>query len=353
MRSGFLPRALSAWRGAAFRSRPLAATALWVLLAAGSWAIPARAAERTARADSVVFHNRGVALAGTLHLPAGFGRHPAVVAFHAAGGGARDFPAYQHLATALPAAGFAVLLYDRRGSGGSGGDFAAASFEDLARDGLAGIAFLKMRPDIDPARIGVWGMSQGGWLAPLAASLSHDVAFVVSVSGPGVTPARQMDYSAEYALRAAGQPREVIGRALDVREIVNDYYQGWKTMGEAQEAIDSIRREDWFSQVFLPNSGSLPADPKGTKWHSEMDYDPLEVLSRVDVPAIFFFAQVDPWVPVDESIDGIRRAMRANPGVTIRRISRANHYMEIEPGWTSESYVKQLVQWLRDRGKRR
>src|ERR1700674_252315 len=155
------------------------------------------------RSDPVSFQDGRVTLVGTLYLPAGAGRHPAVVSFHAANGGTREFHAYRHLATALPSAGFAVLLFDRRGSGGSSGDFNAATFEDLAADGIAGVLFLKSRPEIDPARVGVWGVSQGGWLGPLAATMSPDVAFVVSVSGPGVSPARQMDYSAEYALKAS------------------------------------------------------------------------------------------------------------------------------------------------------
>jgi dienelactone hydrolase len=333
-------------------ARPLAAV-IGTLLALGSSTVPARAAERLARVDSVVFHHRDVALAGTLYVPAGSGRRPAVVAFHAAGAGRRDDLAYRHLVAALPSAGIAVLLFDRRGSGESGGDFAAAKFEDLARDGIAAIEFLKMRPDIDPARIGVWGVSQGGWLAPLAASLTRDVAFVVAVSGPGVTPKRQMDYAAEYALEAAGAAPEVVTRALHVREVVNDYYRGFRTMSEAQQEIDAIRLEPWFALVMLPNAGVLPVEPKGTKWFAEMDYDPLEVLARVEVPTAFFFAKVDPWVPVEESIAGIRRAMPANPAVTIRRIPHAGHYMETGTGETSESYVKQLLQWLRDQVKPR
>jgi uncharacterized protein len=322
-----------------------------VLLAAAMSVVPARAADRPASVDSVVFHNRDVALAGTLFVPAASGRRPAVVVLHAAGGGTRDFHAYRHLVTALPAAGFAVLVFDRRGSGASGGDFASATFEDLARDGIAGVSFLRRRLDIDPARVGVWGVSQGGWIAPLAASLTRDIAFVVAVSAPGVTPRRQMDYSAEYALKAAGEPREIIDRALHVREVVNDYYRGFVTMGEAQLEVEAMRREPWFAQVMLPNAGNLPADPAHTQWHAEMDYDPLETLARVDVPAAFFFAKVDPWVPVEESISGIRRAMHANPAVTIRRIPEADHSMEIEGGRISEPYVKQLVQWLRDTAK--
>ena len=301
-------------------------------------------------AEPVTFSNGAITLAGALYRPAGGGRHPAAVVFHAANGGTRDFHAYRHLVTALPAAGFAVLIYDRRGSGASGGDFNAATFEDLARDGIAAIKLLESRQDIDRARIGVWGMSQGGWLASLAASLSPDVAFVVSVSGPGVKPSRQMDYAATYALHEAGYSAEVVKRAMQVRAAVNDYYGGRASRSDAERIVGPVRREPWFSQIMLPNAGNLPDDPRRTKWYATMDYDPLAVLGRIRVPIVFFFAEKDRWVPVDESFANIRRAMRLNPAVTIVRIGGADHYMETgtpgSGGPTSEQYVKRLVEWL-------
>jgi len=312
---------------------------------------PAEAAQRVP--EAVTFTNGAIIFAGTLYLPAGRGRHPAVVVFHAADGGTRDFHAYRHLLTALPAAGFAVLIYDRRGSGASGGDFHAATFEDLARDGLAAIKLLESRQDIDPARIGVWGMSQGGWLATLAATLSPHVAFVVAVSGPGVGPARQMDYSASYALREAGYSADVVKQALQVRATVNDYYRGRTGRSDAEQVVEGARKEPWFAEIMLPNSGNLPDDPRHSKWYDTMDYDPLAVLGRIRVPIIFFFAEKDRWVPVDESIANIRRAMRSNRTVTIVRIRGADHYMETgtpdSGGPTSEQYVKRLVEWLSKR----
>ncbi len=82
--------------------------------------------------------------------------------------------------------GVAALAYDKRGVNESTRDFRRVAFTDLAPDGLAAVAVLRARADIDPGRIGVWGLSQGGWLGPLAASQSKDVAFVIAVSGPGV-----------------------------------------------------------------------------------------------------------------------------------------------------------------------
>jgi dipeptidyl aminopeptidase/acylaminoacyl peptidase len=116
------------------------------------------------------------------------------VVFHSASGPDRDFPTYQHLTTELPRSGFAVL-YDRRGSGASTGDFSSASFKELAEDGISGIRYLTTRKEIDSRRIGVWGISQCGWLGPLAATLSKDIAFVVAVSASGVSPAAQMDFA--------------------------------------------------------------------------------------------------------------------------------------------------------------
>ena len=311
---------------------------------------PVSAASQAPSSEQISFRSGNVTLSGTLYSPAGTARHPGVVVFHAAGGGARDFHAYQHLTDALPAAGIAVLLFDRRGSGASAGDTNAATFRDLAADGIAAIAFLKSRRDIDAACIGVWGMSQGGWLAPLAATMSGDIAFVVAVSAPGVSPAGQMDYAAAHALRAIDQSPEVVDRALHVRAMVNNYYRGRAAKSRAEQAVAAIRDEPWFGQVFLPDAGRLPSDPSRTKWFAEMDYDPLAVLSKVRVPIIFFFGETDAWVPLEESIANIRRATGTHSAVTIARIPQTDHFMETgvpdSGGPTSAQYVRRLLEWL-------
>src|SRR5215469_7891792 len=95
--------------------------------------------------EQVTFRSGDITLAGTVYLPAQQGRHPALVALHAANGGSRDYAPYRHLTTELPAAGFAVLLYDRRGEGASGGT-RPANFDQLTADGVAAVAYLKSRP---------------------------------------------------------------------------------------------------------------------------------------------------------------------------------------------------------------
>ena len=301
--------------------------------------------------ESVTFRNGTVRLAGTLYLPATSGRHPAIVVFHSASGASRYDPTYQHLVTDLPTIGYAVLLFDRRGSGESSGDFMTASFKDLAADGISAIQYLMTRKEIDHRRIGVWGISQGGWLGPLAATMSRDIAFVVTVSACGVSPAAQMDYAATYALEHSGQPPGVVRRALQVRAALNEYYRGRARREEVEAAVRSIRREPWFEQVFLPAAGDLPEDPTGSKWSLEMDYDPISVMERVRVPMAFFFGESDRWVPVDESIARIKGATQANPSVMIRRVQGTDHLMATgtpdSGGPVSRVYVNALLEWLR------
>lgn len=150
------------------------------------------------REQPVQFRNGRVTLAGTLFLPAAAGPHPAVLLFHGSGAEARN----NGMALWFAEQGFAALTYDKRGVGASTGDYTAVPFMDLCGDGLAGIAWLKSRADIRTKQTGVWGLSQGGWLGPLAAARSKDVAFVIAVSGPGVSPGEQMIFYYASELRA-------------------------------------------------------------------------------------------------------------------------------------------------------
>ena len=129
--------------------------------------------------QEVQFANAGANLVGTVYLP-GVGNHlPAVVVLHHAGATTREAALYRHLREGLPALGFAVLIYDRRGSGQSSGSLRGIDYETLADDAVAGQHALAKLSRIDPTKIGFWGLSQGGWLAVLAAGRSRDAAFAI------------------------------------------------------------------------------------------------------------------------------------------------------------------------------
>jgi pimeloyl-ACP methyl ester carboxylesterase len=301
--------------------------------------------------EEITFRNKDVLLKGTLTKPDTNNPCPVVIVTHTSNAATRDFGVYQHLANVLPPNGIAVLLYDRRGSGDSTGDFETASFFDLAIDAQAIINYLKLRSDIDPKHIGVWGMSQGGWIAPLVASNSTDIAFVVAVSAVGVTPAEQMNFSAEYELREKGFPEEEIGQMLELRSLVDKYYHGKADRSRVQKKLDLLCKETWFPLAYL--DVSLPEDPTIEKWYQEMDFDPLPIIQKIDVPVLLLYAERDPWVPIAESIARWREY--GPKDLSIHQIKDANHFMisiahsgiRGDEGPLVEEYSETLTRWLK------
>jgi pimeloyl-ACP methyl ester carboxylesterase len=135
----------------------------------------------------------------------------ALVALHGAGEGTRDSPSLRHLHELLPPHGIGVVTFDRRGEGESTGDATRGRFDLQADDALAVLRA------IDAERVGLFGYSQGGWIAPIAAARSREVAFLVLVASIGVTPSEQMMVAVERQLRLAGYGDDVVERALDLR----------------------------------------------------------------------------------------------------------------------------------------
>jgi pimeloyl-ACP methyl ester carboxylesterase len=297
------------------------------------------------------FQNGSVHLVGTLSRPDLPGPNPVVIAAHTSAAGTRDFPVYRHLASTLMEAGISVFLFDRRGSGESTGVFETASFFDLSSDIQAAIDVLRSHPEVDAQRMGLWGMSQGGWIAPLAASRSTDISLVIAVSAAGVSPAKQMNYSAEYALRENGFSDVAVAAMLELRQLIDDYYRGKAKRYRVEMAVHAAHQEEWFPLAYLRDS--LPLDPSATKWYQEMDFDPIPVMERLKMPVLLLFGERDPWIPISESISSWREYCPED--LTIQRIISANHFMmpihkvglRGDTGYPVVAYACALTEWLK------
>jgi hypothetical protein len=156
--------------------------------------------------EEIAFTNGAVRLGGTLSLPHANGPHPTIVFVHGSGPGDRD--SLRFIADFFLVNGFATVVYGKRAN------WIASSFSDLADDAIAAVRLLKSRADI--REVGLWGVSQGGWLIALAASGSPDVAFVINESGPGTTPEEQMQYMVRTKLRAAGLNETAMAAAAEL-----------------------------------------------------------------------------------------------------------------------------------------
>jgi pimeloyl-ACP methyl ester carboxylesterase len=288
--------------------------------------------------DLVIEHD-GVSLAAT-YSPAG---DTALVALHGAGEGTRNYFLYRHLHELLPPAGIGVVTFDRRGDGESTGDASRGRFEVQAGDALA------VREAVGVGRVGLWGFSQGGWIAPLAAAQSDRVAFVVGVASTGVTPSEQMMYATAEQLGCAGYGQAVVKRALALRRAYEDHVHG-RSPGREDELAAELRAamdEPWWLLAFLP---PIPLDAEGCRlWIEEMDFDPRPVFEQVRVPALLFYGEDDSWTPVEPSAAAWREARGDEVDVVV--IPEASHEMTLPDGTIAPEYERRLVDWLVGRAR--
>jgi dipeptidyl aminopeptidase/acylaminoacyl peptidase len=312
-------------------------------------------------AQQLSFQSGAVTLSGTLYMPKVDGRIPAVIAFHAASSPVRDNPLYAHLIDMLPPLGIAVFVFDRRGSGKSGGKLEDSDYTMLADDGISAQRMLAQDHRIDPRRIGFWGLSQGGWLALLAASRSPQAAFALSVSAPMTTPDVQMNFAVANILRIKGFSQSDIDQAIATRTAVDDFQRGKRDRASAQSIVDAATTKPWFVHTYLERTVK---DPDRSGWAKEMRHDPMATLDAVKQPAFVIYGSADPWVPVQISVERLRASSARHPNVEVALIAGADHAMatsvsladQIDPlllaraAPQSTAYFGLLSAWLAKQG---
>ena len=261
--------------------------------------------------EEVTFKNGAVTLAGTLLIPSSKGKHPALVFTH--GGGAQLREVYWGLGYLYAARGFAVLSYDKRGVGKSTGNWGEASFEDLADDAVAAARFLQARKDVAANQIGFLGQSQGGWIAPLAASRLPEAAFAIAISGGGLSPAVTELFDSEYELSKAGYSADEIKEALAFQKLKNEVIASppsdakWNEYARAR-AIAKDKK--WYRQPGIDIRGPEKRDdPFWTNLRRFYFYDPAPTLRASPAPLLAIFGELDTPEGVKASVTAIRQIM--------------------------------------------
>lgn len=322
------------------------------------WSAPATVEVIT---EAQRFTSGEVELGGTLYLPRSRKPVAAIVVTHSASSPLGDASLYEHLKVMLPALGIAVFTYDRRGSGRSGTKTAGGDYTVLADDAIAAVHSLKADPRIDPRRVGTWGLSQGGWISPLAASRSPDIAFVIAVSAPVVTADVQMLFSSTNHLRANGHSQAEIDEMTATRKAVDAYMRGTGTRVAAQQRIDVAKTRPWFKYTYM---GETVRDRAVSGWRKEIGNDPLRNLSAVKVPMLVLFGADDAVVPVADSTQRLKAIATRMPKMKVHVVAGADHSMHMAADRTvtldpkhdgteradSPEYIAVLSSWLAARG---
>ncbi len=288
--------------------------------------------------EDVRFRSGAIGLAGTITFPAGRGPFPAVVLLH--GGLAEPRENFIWVVNFFARRGVAVLAYDKRGSGQSGGDWRTASAYDLADDALAAINLLRARRDIAHDGIGLYASSAGNWVAPVVATRTQ-VAWVIGRAVTALPERENLIFEASSDLRANGFDDAAIGamQALHRRWIaVTDANgAGWSDM---RTAFAAASHERWFQFARLPAQLPEANDANRAQIADIIDIQKRNIVdtpalwAQVHCPVLLQNGTLDTYVPGVMSAEILQRALRANPNALVRVYPRGDHAVfESEHGY--------------------
>jgi uncharacterized protein len=282
----------------------------------------------------IVFEGRDeTKLAGRLVLPKGTERIPIVVLVHGAEReSARESYALQRL---FPAENVGVFVYDKRGTGGSAGKY-TQDFDALADDAIAAMREAKRIAGARCARIGYQGGSQGGWVAPLAATRAP-VDFVIVSFGLAVSVIDEDQEEVALEMRLKGHSQEEISKALEVASAAEAVFESGFTKGfERFDAVRAkYRNEPWYKDVhgnythfILPYTADEARDKfKDSLPGTPFRYDPMPTLRAVKAPQLWVLGQDDLEAPSAETSRRIKTLIAEGKPITLALFPHAEHGM--------------------------
>ncbi|MFC1587860.1 alpha/beta hydrolase family protein [Planctomycetota bacterium] len=302
-------------------------------------------AEESYKQQEWTFKNGELCLGGVLLIPNGEGPYPVLICVHGSGG--QDREQFQQIDAACLENGIAVLRYDKRGVGVSKGDWKTSDLNDLAGDVLAAAASLKKCKDIDAAKIGLIGVSQGGWVIALAAAESSDIAFIVSVVGSAQTPREQDRTRMIHMLTANGFDEAAIKEVGDMNDQLWQFIMGEIKASQIRSLLDAASQKKWFKVLF----GDLSVDFLFKHLNEQKvflakiaGHDPVPILKKIQCPVIAFFGEKDPMVPPDINVPVWEKALEEGPceDFEVKVFSDTGHNL-------SKAMLSSAIKWIRER----
>jgi hypothetical protein len=308
--------------------------------------------------EEVTYQNAkgGFTLAGTLTMPQSGQPFPAVILITGSGQQDRDESVFGHrpfliLADYLTRRGIAVLRVDDRGVGGSKGDASQATSADFAQDVLAGIKYLKTRKEIDPQRIGLIGHSEGGIIAPIVATQSSDVAFIVLMAGTGVPGDVIVEKQIANLLKITGADQAAIDAAVRNRQRVHEIIKAETDPNSTKDKIGKIIKEsiaalsEQEKQALQSSEAAVDAQAQAavSPWFRFfIRHDPKTALRQVKCPVLAINGELDKQVLPAENLPAIEQALRegGNSHFTVKELPGLNHLFQTAKTGNIDEYAR-------------
>lgn len=301
--------------------------------------------------EDIIFENKkaGITLAGTLTLPKKDGVFPAVILISGSGPQNRNEELLGHkpflvLSDYLTKNGIAVLRYDDRGVAASKGNFKTATSLDFSTDVEAGIEYLKTRKEINKSKIGLIGHSEGGIIAPMVASKSKDVAFIVLLAGTGIQGDQLLLLQQQLIGKVSGMSDEELQKNKLSNSKIYDIANKSTSTEQLQTNLTNYIKQNpntekpagMTDEEFL----KLQVQQIATPWmHYFIKYNPAPTLEKVKCPVLALNGEKDLQVPPKENLTAIKEALSkgGNKNVTAIELPNLNHlFQECKTGSPQE-----------------
>jgi uncharacterized protein len=288
-------------------------------------------------------------LGGVLFTPPSPGLHPAVILLPGSGAADRNVPYLLPVRDHLVRHDIAAFMFDKPGTGLSSGDWRHQTFYDRVEHSHTVLTFLQGRADIHPHQIGLYGISQGGWITLLAAATYPEIPFIIPVSAPGMKPVDQDVYYIEHLMRADGFSETQIRRAVQyVQDVLNAAYRDADYAEVADELVKPVQHEPWYHYYAIPDADMWEYFHR----NAPLQYDPREWLERVQCPVLAIFGASDLLLPVDTSVAVFQQSLAkaGNKDVTIRVFPDAGHLLtNPSTNQPAPGFLELITDWLKQR----
>jgi len=257
--------------------------------------------------EEISFTAGGFSLHGVLVKPQSRGPHPAVIFIHGDGPINRTMLGYYiPIWKKFVEVGYACMSWDKPGVGKSTGGFGDRTlFHDRASIAAGAVRYLKAREDIDGKRIGYWGISQAGYIIPLASSMTNDISFVIAISCPGINSIDQGAYFIEKQLIIEGMDAQIARKTADcyLRSRHARSYEEYYEYAELLGRHPYLKRTGWAE--IKSKDSYVPLEP-----NSEALFNPISVLEETKFPVLAIFGEKDTQIPPSISAESYRQALK-------------------------------------------
>ncbi len=297
--------------------------------------------------EELEIFNDTIKISGTLVKPSSNGSFPLLIFIHGSGPEKRDN--YIDFAKNLIQHGYASFVYDKRGAGKSGGKPSSVqyfSFQDLSDDVVTIVKQLGQRSDVKGGKIGLLATSQGGWVAPLAASKSSLINFMIIISGSVSTVGEDNIFERAARLKKEGFSSTDIEQASEMHKADIALSKNPDSLPLFKQLWDTYKSAPWFKRVYV-NESWLNPEMEYRKWYrTVVDFTSETALEKINIPVLWLYGdpELDRLCPVTLSIQRLKNLQNKGKKYEIHSFPKADHGLNI--GKQRANYDDIFLEWL-------